>query len=163
MEKRFEFKVADKNSEWNGCRLVIELNVERGECFSWLTPDIKVADTVFSACGYVYKRNRCIAGGQCLDNEVFTYAAEHDETFKRIISIWKKYHLNDMRAGTKVQTEVIESAIKNGELADYDYTKVCDYLKSKNLYEDNGYVYGTKWLFEKIPYEVKEDLFSIVY
>lgn len=69
--------------------------------------------------------------------------------FKEIHRLWKAYHLNDMHAGTEAQEKAIEKWKKQGNK--YNYTEVCDYLKSIGLYDDNGYRYGTSWLYRPIP------------
>jgi hypothetical protein len=65
----------------------------------------------------------------------------------RFNSIWAEWHLNDMKAGTPKQTE----ALKGKNL---DYDKAVEYLKSINLYEDNGYKYGSAWLKVEVPQDV---------
>ena len=71
-----------------------------------------------------------------------------DKLFSKIYKFWKKYHLNDLHAGTPKQ----EKALKKVELLGGNYyDEACEYLKSINLYEDNGYKYGSSWLKEEIP------------
>lgn len=81
--------------------------------------------------------------GQCYDS------IKPTPTQKKIIAIWKKYHLNDMNAGTPEQ----EKALK-GFKGDYDAQ--CEHLKKKGLYEvtlKNGkpYKYGTGWITRELP------------
>ena len=101
----------------------------------------------FSAVGDI-KNNCC---GQILD-ELNEYFGNH-HTFKEIYKLWKKYHLNDMNAGTIEQ----EKAIKEHEylFGEMDYTAECEYLKSINMFEVplNGevYKYGYGWLYREIP------------
>ena len=71
---------------------------------------------------------------------------------------WKRWHLNDLRAGTPKQEEAVREWKKKNQ---YDYKLVCDYLKTIGLYEDNGYRYGTAWLKEEVPKEVIEWLYSL--
>lgn len=51
----------------------------------------------------------------------------------KLYEIWDQYHLNGMKAGLPIQTKAILEWKKQGNK--YDYKKVCDYLKSINLYE----------------------------
>jgi hypothetical protein len=77
-----------------------------------------------------------------------------------IYKYWHKYHLNDSRAGTKLQTDAIENWINAGNK--YDYTAACEYLKSIDLYLDRSYKYGTAWLVQIMPDEVIEDIKQII-
>ena len=113
--------------------------------------NIKLYDTkhgkVFSADGEI-KNN---SYGQNLD-ELNEYFGNH-HIFKEIYKLWKKYHLNDLNAGTVKQ----ENAIKEQEylFGKMDYSAECEYLKSINMFEVplNGkvYKYGHQWLFREIP------------
>jgi len=64
------------------------------------------------------------------------------------LDIWKKWHLNDMKAGTPKQ----EEALKDCPFT--DYTERCGWLRGLGLYDDNGYKYGTAWLKVELPKEV---------
>lgn len=103
-------------------------------------------DNVFSACGKIKFGKQTIISGQCLD--IINEFLSKDKLFSKIYKFWKKYHLNDLHAGTPKQ----EKALKKVKLigANY-YDEACEYLKSINLYEDNGYKYGSGWLKEEIP------------
>jgi hypothetical protein len=71
----------------------------------------------------------------------------------RLYEIWKRWHLNDMRAGTFVQEEILRQAKASGvELNDYD--DACNYLQRFDALVDDGYKYGSKWLKEELPQEV---------
>lgn len=61
--------------------------------------------------------------------------------------LWKTYHLNGMTAWTPIQNAIIEAHRKKNPDWHYDYTEACNILKEHNLYDDNGYRYGTKWLY----------------
>jgi hypothetical protein len=111
----------------------------------------------------------CIIWGQCLDTIKNHTSLKDDQTFAVIYDLWKKYHLNDLHAGTPKQEAAIRDAIADGTLPKYDYTQAVSYLKSIGLYRDesyqyndydkpyqsNGeaYAYGTGWLYEAIPDE----------
>ena len=132
--------------------------------YNEVTIDLELRETSegieFSARGYIWNHIhtdiRC--GGQCLDTiaEFIT-----DPLFKEIHRLWKLYHLNSMHAGTVEQEEAIEKWKAEGNK--YDYTAVCDYLKSINLYEveheGKPYKYGHAWLYRAIP---KTDLNKIM-
>lgn len=127
---------------------------------------------VFTVCCNVWQTNRndIVMGGQCL-NSVWEYYSEqltNAELYKEIMDLWEKYHLNDMNAGTPEQ----EAAIKvwEAEGNKYDYTAVCEYLKSIGLYEitieKDGYIlpykYGSAWLYRPIPEQDLQRIITIV-
>lgn len=71
----------------------------------------------------------------------------------RLYQIWKRWNLNDMRAGTFVQEEILRQAKNKGvDVSDYD--KACDYLRKLGVYDDDGYRYGSAWLKEELPQDV---------
>ncbi len=114
----------------------------------------------FTASGlYDYQYNRSFrewdyhGGGQCLDR----IAEDHpkNEELQIIVKLWKKYHLNDLNAGTPKQTEYLKSL---GEYKNYDWA--CKELKKVDLLYDKeynypnqskGYQYGSAWLHHEIP------------
>ena len=119
----------------------------------------------FTASAMVWNRVRTdiIMGGQCLD-EVNKHRTELSDlsTWDLLYTMWKKYHLNGMHAGTPEQ----EAAVKEWEALGnrYDYTAACEMLKSRGLYavpfngvtvgkRYNGelYRYGHGWVVQDIP------------
>lgn len=71
----------------------------------------------------------------------------------RLYEIWRRWHLNDMRAGTFVQEEILRQAKASGvKLNDYD--EACNYLQRFDALVDEGYTYGSGWLKEELPQEV---------
>lgn len=120
------------------------------------TPEVEIALACdngkyeFSACGSIWnsKHTDIIAGGQCLDT-MYKYL-KHDKLFKEIYRLWRAYHLNGMRSGTIKQEQALDDAEKAGVRL-LDYNDSCKYLESIGLLEDDGYKYGTKWLYRAIP------------
>jgi hypothetical protein len=120
------------------------------------TPEVEIAlecnnsKYEFSACGSIWnsKHTDTITGGQCLDT-MYKYL-KHDKLFKEIYRLWKLYHLNGMRSGTIKQEQALDDAEKAGVRL-FDYDDSCKYLESIGLLEDDGYKYGTKWLYRAIP------------
>lgn len=101
------------------------------------------------------RRGDCRGGcGQIIMDEweIEEYApgfdAEVEAEFRRV---WKRWHLNDMRAGTPAQEEWLR---RNPVDRLNHYENACKALEQAGLNPDNGYRYGTKWLFEKVPDEV---------
>lgn len=83
---------------------------------------------------------------------------------------WKRWHLNDMRAGTFEQETAIREAILDGKLyEEANYEARCKYLESIGLYEvpmlgladGKMYEYGSKWLSEDVPEAVLEFLSTL--
>lgn len=80
------------------------------------------------------------------------------EDIINIQKIWKRWHLNDLRAGTPRQ----EAFVRKWEVNNtYDYKRVCEALTKANLLVDHGYKYGTSWLKEDVPMGVIKYLFSL--
>ncbi len=136
MEKTITFKI-DKNRK-------AEIEITLGD------------EGRFSVCGSLYEKNRskweCEYCGQCLDSlsELIT-----DPLFTQIYFLWKRYHLNDLHAGTPVQEYALEHS-PIGSLLEADYKHRCEYLKSIGLYEVSGYKYGHGWLTETIePHDLE--------
>ena len=122
--------------------------------------DVELKETdkgyVFTASGHIWnsRHTDLYCSGQCLD-EINKYLT--NQTFKKIYEYWKKYHLNDMHAGTeKQELEVNNYFMKNNKK--YDFDEACEYLKSINLYEDNGYRYGSSWLYREISEDDLKDI-----
>lgn len=99
---------------------------------------------VLSICGSTRKNNGFC---QCLDQ---IKESNNNPLFNRLYRLWKNYHLNDMHPGTEKQEKALKEA-REKQLTNYDYSENCKYLESINLLYDNGYKYGTKWLYREIP------------
>lgn len=110
---------------------------------------------VFSVCGYsTYSNGKgYMMCGQCLDT-MYKYA-KVNPTFKKLYRLWKLYHLNSFKAGLPCQEKAVKEYTKNNP---YDYTKVCEYLKAKDLLVVDGYRYGSSWIYEPIPQEDLEKI-----
>jgi len=76
--------------------------------------------------------------------------------FDFILYIWDKYHLNDLKAGTKQQEAILSATNHKGGAS--SYKEDCDFLASLDLLTDRGYKYGSSWLY--MPIEA-EDLAKI--
>lgn len=72
------------------------------------------------------------------------------ETLDQLKQIWDRWHLNDMKAGTPAQEDYLRENYKER----CDYTKACEVLQEAGLNPDNGYKYGSAWLFEEVPEDV---------
>ena len=78
----------------------------------------------------------------------------------RLYWIWKRWHLNCMRAGTSVQEALLRRA-KDNDVDVSTYEKACDYLHSLDVLVDGGYKYGSAWLKEELPQHVIDYLIAL--
>lgn len=104
-----------------------------------------------SICGKLWnaRHTDIVMGGQCLDEMAKLGDLRFNTLFRKLHRLWKRWHLNDMCAGTIKQEAALEDASKSGvKFCTYDDR--CNYLKSINLYNDDGYEYGTGWIYRKI-------------
>ena len=89
---------------------------------------------------------RGVGYGQTIDEIAKAYKG--NELAEKIVNWWRKYHLNDMHAGTQKQEEALNKAGITNWADDYDIC--CKYLESIGLLYDNGYKFGSAWLKEEI-------------
>lgn len=113
------------------------------------TIEIEITDNRLSMCGE-YRGG----GGQCLDS-----IKPKNKEQERLIEIWRRWHLNDMHAGTEKQEAAIDKWIKKGN--HYDYEKACKYLKSIRLFVDHSYKYGHGWLKRNLPNELEQEIITL--
>lgn len=113
----------------------------------------KEGEPVFTASASIWnsKNTDSILAGQCLD-DILPYIKS--PTYKKVHRLWSLYHLNDMHAGTQEQEDAIVKYLEENKIT-YDYTLICDFLKSVGLYEvvvnNAPYKYGHGWLYRAIP------------
>lgn len=140
----------------NLVEIKIELQTKSGICIDYNTMDNLKDAVIFSASGCIWdvKHYDYEACGQMLD-EIGGYFHQNKQ-LQRIIEIWHEYHLNDMQAGTKKQTEAVNEYLAKGNK--YDYSEICGYLNSIELYIDKGYKYGSNWLYKPIPENILNEL-----
>lgn len=112
-----------------------------------------------SICGEIWNgpHTDVVSCGQNIDT--LTTVLPGNKKLQRIEQVWSQYHLNDMHAGTPKQEAAIADYVKvNGHHS--DYSVICAYLKDQGLYEDNGYKYGSAWLYQAIPETVLNEVRS---
>lgn len=93
--------------------------------------------------------------GQCLDSIV-----PANEYQQELVDIWNKWHLNGMNSGNPKQQEAIKKWEAEGNK--YDYTKACDYLKSINLFEVDGFKYRHSWYTNVLPEDFQDKLDTLL-
>ena len=78
----------------------------------------------------------------------------------RLYWIWKRWHLNDMRAGTSVQEALLRRA-KDNDVDVSTYEKACNYLLGFGFLIDQEHRYGSAWLKEELPQHVIDYLSAL--
>lgn len=97
---------------------------------------------------------RGVGYGQTIDEIKKAYKG--NELAEKIVNWWRKYHLNDMHAGTKRQEDLLKYC------KSHDYKEQCDFLEKHSMLFDNGYKYGTAWLKEEIPASTLKDIRAFI-
>ena len=77
---------------------------------------------------------------------------------KKIIKIWKRWHLNDMNAGTPKQEKFLRDYQKKNPGWKWEYEE-CRKLLVKHLGSEKGY--GEAWYYELLPIPVIKELIKI--
>ena len=106
----------------------------------------------FSVCADVWnsKNTDIICAGQCLDEILpFMEGTKYEKTFKLVYDLWKKWHLNGLKAGTPKQEEFCKEWLNSHS---YDYTTMCSELEARGLFTDNFNGYGHKKQYKNEPY-----------
>ena len=136
----------------DGSRCVVDFGLEMRDRPStdWRTLENVESAYTFSASGEISNDSF----GQNLDE---MYRLNGDNyLFRRIYKYWKKYHRNDLQAGTQQQTEILKKCPST------DYDDRCEFLKKNDLYVDRGYTYGTKWLTQVIPDNIVSEIKKLI-
>ena len=122
--------------------------------------DSDLSKPVLSICGSLWNSNHTdiVMGGQCLDRLAKFNSLRSNPLFKKLHRLWKNWHLNDLHAGTVKQ----ESALKESGKQFESYEDRCKYLESINLLNDDGYVYGSSWLYREIPEDDLKEIISLL-
>lgn len=126
--------------------------------------EYSLVDGRFSASGNIWLSSKkdIISGGQNLDEIAELFPS--NELVQRIVQVWKKWHLNDMNAGSPRQTEFLEKL----DLPNYNHYEVAkEKLKEAGLdpdesffYQGKPYSYGSAWLSVEIPSDVVSEIES---
>lgn len=158
--------VVDVRLEKKGGREIFKTDCRTGEkTVTGRTPEF----WEFAACGQIWNAGQTdiVCGGQCLDT-IAKYESQlnNPELFSVLYDLWKKYHLNSMYIGTPEQEAAVKEWIELGG-HEYDYSKVCDMLEKRDLYEVNytgltvekryenePYKYGHGWVVQELPEDV---------
>jgi hypothetical protein len=101
--------------------------------------------------------------GQVIDSllAIEKYAKGWDRASAvKLARLWRRWHLNDMRAGTPGQELILRMERSRRRSAGLSpligYDEACAYLASVDTLVDDGYKYGCGWLHEDVPADVLE-------
>lgn len=147
---------SNPNRKANAVNIKVEIK-DKQDATDWETlKEIhNVSELSMSGAIWDARHSDHISAGQNLIEELFP----ENKKLKRLVEIWRQYHLNDLKSGTKKQSEAVEKWL--GEDNKYDYTAALNYLKSIGLDKDRGYEYGTGWLYEPIPKSIVQEVKSL--
>lgn len=77
----------------------------------------------------------------------------------RLLDIWQRWHLNDMRAGSPAQEEFLRTNPVAFKYPESHYEKASEALAAAGLNPDaDGYKYGHAWKREAVPADVIAEL-----
>ena len=79
---------------------------------------------------------------------------------ERVLEIWDRYHMNDKKAGTDVQTDFIREVDRRWRKASHEFH--CEMLKRHWLYSDCGHEYGSREFLRVIPDDVLDEILDLV-
>jgi hypothetical protein len=86
--------------------------------------------------------------GQCISDVRKIWS--DDPRVSELCDLWERWHLNDLRAGTRAQMDAVSKMGKCPSSTEW-FSWVCKNLESQGLLVDRGYSFGQEWLFERIP------------
>ena len=104
------------------------------------------------------------SGGQ-IEDDLEEALVKHDfvpvypldyQEMRKLLDVWKKWHLNDTKAGTEKQEKIIDEHMDDQKYAHLDkfYDRKIEILKDNNLVVDNGIVFGKNWYYQPLPDDV---------
>lgn len=119
-------------------------------------PELSIRGNIWNAT-----HTDIVMGGQCLDEMKELGDLRFNTLFKKLYRLWKLYHLNGMHAGTVKQEQALNDTRKAGiKICSYDDS--CKYLESVGLLEDDGYKYGSAWLYRQIPEDDYKEILNLL-
>lgn len=108
---------------------------------------IKFFDGRLSIVGDSRERGREHYCGQIVD--LIRDEFGHNPAILLLCHYWKRWHLNDMRAGLPIQMDYLRAFPVEAK-GDW-YGNACKALKAAGLYEVDGYKFGHEWKREEVP------------
>lgn len=155
---------SDGNKRKRAFTLNVELKTEEGETREGENGALYENPVILSISGAIWDRalNDCFSAGQNYDTlekalkegNIEMKNGLTNSDLKKLIDIWRVWHLNDTNGGTRKQEEIINKYYKENPNESHSYEKAVELLKKHDLLVDNGYQYGSKWLYEPLPQDV---------
>lgn len=111
--------------------------------------------------------------GQIVDHlltDITIYAEGwSEESVTELVTLWKRWHLNGMRAGSLRQEAHLRTLSYDRARDGDHYNWARNVLAHAGLHPDasvegkaeDGYRYGESWLYEEIPHDVLAKVFSL--
>ncbi len=124
----------------------------------------------FSMCAEIWnpRHTDCYTCGQCVDTVAAYFP--HNAKVQRMVAIWRRWHLNDLTAGSPAQERWLQDNPIAPEECAYPkshYVVACAKLAAAGLNPDPGYerdgkpyAYGSAWLKTEIPADVVAEIES---
>lgn len=121
----------------------------------------------FSMCAHIWNPGKTdhYCGGQCVDTVAALFP--HDKKAQRMLAIWERWHLNDMKAGSPAQEEFLRANPVSFKYPETHYDKAGEALAAAGLNPDPNYLhngepykYGHAWIKENLPAEVVAEIES---
>lgn len=125
-----------------------------------------LVDGRFSASGGIWQTNKrdYTTCGQILEELLEFFP--NDELLNRIVTVWRKWHLNDLTPGSPKQMEFLAQHEQNAPKTNYyEWAKdklTFAYLNPDESFIYNGkeYEYGSAWLKTELPDTVVNEIES---
>jgi hypothetical protein len=124
--------------------------------------DVSFDGERFSASGGIWnsRKSDYVCCGQMLE-EILELFPEN-QLVQRIVKVWRKYHLNDMTAGSPKQMAFLDQFDES-----LTYDLACQKLADAGLNPDEDYLindmpysYGSSWLNTSIPDHIQSEILS---
>lgn len=118
-----------------------------------VTIEVRLSADRLSICGNIWNASGSdiVSGSQNL--EEIGQLFPRDSRVQRVVATWRRWHLNDLKAGTPEQEAYLRD---HPQLSSYDERLAA--LTGAGLNPHNGYEYGSQWLTESLPADVIEQV-----
>jgi hypothetical protein len=145
-------------------KVEVETRIKTRSGRDFTNPNETIEGYTVSICGTEYEhdedtfnrgRFRLGSCGQIFDG-VNPSEFTNSEDLSEIIRIWKRWHLSDLKAGTRQQTNILRAW--GDRPKGWSYTEDTEHLKNRGMLQDFDYTYGTAWLFEPVPEHIVNKL-----
>lgn len=155
--------VAEKSIHLGSCTLELKIEKKQTTQLNYIDLQALKQDEKHVFTYTIYRKNDFYGRGKWIiemifNNEIKLKDGIDKNSLLEFINLADKWHVNDLQAGTKQQTDLIENYLSITK-QDYEYNLVCKFLKEQNLYIDRDYYYGHAWLYKPL---VQSDIDNIL-